>query len=439
MQFQVLGVNHHTADVAVRERLSLGPDQVADSLAIWARRFPGVPLVILSTCNRTEWYTGLPVDEESVTQYWAQAVGLDHWEERARSAIYRYGGEAAARHLFRVAAGLDSAVLGESEILGQVKQAWQMAQSTMALGGLNRLFAAAVRVGKRARHETGIGKNALSIGHAVVELAERVLGSLHSRQALIVGAGEMAALAGRHLKTAGIGGIAVVNRTPERAQALAGELAGRAFGLQALPKLLFQHDVVVTATASQVPLVTRAVVREAHGYGTGRRHRFWFDLGVPRNIEPGVEAQLEGLFLYDIDDVRGVVEANRRLRLREVEAVERILEEGLLALKEELGALEAGPLIRLLRQKAERIRQEEIDRAFAKLPTMTPEERAVWDQTTRLILNKFLNDAMVSLRQWGQDDSKHQYLEAVRELFRLSEGSSEAAMAGPLPLANSEG
>ncbi|MBX5467455.1 MAG: glutamyl-tRNA reductase [Firmicutes bacterium] len=438
MQFQVVGVSHHTAEVSLRERLSLGRDQVEAALAAWQAAFPDTPLVLVSTCNRTEWYTLAELDLEAIKAAWYSAAGIPPEPATAVDrALYHFRGEAAARHLFRVAAGLDSMVLGESEILGQVKEAWLLAQARMPLGPLNRLFGAAVRLGKRARHETGIGRNALSWGHALVELAERVLGPLRGRRALVVGAGQMAELAGRHLKAAGVGQITVVNRTPQRGARLAEALGGRTAAWEALPQELFAHEVVVAATAAPEPVITRSGLRPPRAGG----HRFWFDLGVPRNIEAGIETAVPGLFLYHLDDVQGVVEANRRQREREAERVEDMIDEALAALREELGAAEAGPVIRLLRQKAERIRQEELARAFAKLPDLTAEQRAVVDQATRLILNKFLNDAMVSMREWGGDGAKLPYLEAVRELFRLTEGlaGDTGRGAAPVPLPQAEG
>ncbi len=427
VKIQVVGVDYRNAPLAVRERLALGGDLMARAYQSWAD-IPGqTGVVVLSTCNRTETYFSGDVLLREVQEWWQKLAGLTH-AEMLPFLLFRQDGE-AVRHLMEVASGIDSMVLGETEILGQVKAAYLAAQQAGRAGNLHRLFQYALRVGKRARSETEIGRNALSFGHVVVELATKVFGTLKDRKALIVGAGETATLVGRHLSAQKMESILVVNRTRERGQRLAAEIGANWAGLDELAPSLRHADVIVSCTSSPTPLITREMVAQAL---KGRRHpfRFFFDMALPRDIDPEVAHLSQSIFLYDIDDVTAVVEANLNKRQRQIQKVKKmVLDEGR-AFMEEMDISRAGSVIQSLREKAESIRQEELDKALHRLPNLSEAERAIVSDTTRLILNKFLNDPMMSIRDWSRDDQKIRYLDAVRELFRLGDDKVEVAPDG---------
>jgi glutamyl-tRNA reductase len=428
MQIAVVGLNFRSAPVAVRERVALE----ADRLEAFYRAVGETPeltgAVALSTCNRTEIYWAGLADTDRVVALWAEAAGVG--PERFEEYLYWHRSQAAARHLFRVATGLDSMVLGETQILGQVKTAYQAAQRAGAAGGLHRLFLRALRVGKRAHAETGISQNALSVGYAAVELARKIFGEELARQrALVVGTGENGALVARHLRAAGVARMTVVNRTLARAEALARDLGADVVPFERLGEALAGSDVVVTSTGAPAAIVTREMVRAAV---KGRRGAplVLLDLAVPRDVAPGVEEVAPFVFRYDVDDLEAVVQHNRVRREREVQAVERIIEEEVAALTQEMDVSAVAPLIRSLREKAERLRQQELEYTFRRLPHLSERDRAVVDQAMRHLLNQLLNDPMVSIRGWAGRPEGAVYLAALRDLFRLKDLQEED---GPLP------
>lgn len=438
MKVQVVGINHTTAPVALRERVGFDSDalRLAYQSPPMSRDLRG--LTVLSTCNRTELYVAGSVQLSEILRWWERHAGIGS-EDLNGDYLYWYQEVDAVRHLFRVAAGLDSMILGETQILGQVKSAYLLAQASDQVGALHRVFHAALKVGKRARTETGIGQNALSMGHAVAELAGKVFGSLSDRAVLLVGAGEMAELAGRHLRDNGVGRMTIINRSEEHALSLAGELDAGVASYDALPRLIAESDIIVTTTRSPHPVVTEAMCRRALRSHRDRL-RFFFDLAVPRDIEPAVAQISSSIFVYNIDDVKAVVGKNRMQREKEAVKVDRIIGEEIDALKESLAAVEMGPVIRSLRQKAESIRTAELDRVFGKLPELTTGQRAVIEQATRLMVSRLLNDPMVSMRRWGSDETKRQWIEAVAELFQLAPDEAEGAvLAERLELAKPEG
>ncbi len=418
MQIQVVGLNHQTAPIEIRERVSLGTDQMARAYRDRRKNSAMSGVVIVSTCNRTELYVAGPATLAEILSWWESLVGVPRGD--FVDYLYWYTKAEAYSHLFRVAAGLDSMVLGETQILGQIKSSYQLADGYQAVGPLHRLFQYALRVGKRAHAETGISHNALSVGHAVVELAEKVFGDMGPLQALVIGAGETGSLVARHLAAAGIGKIEVASRTTEHAERLAQEVGGRGVGFDRLTAAMRQADVIVSATSAPYPVITLERAREAFK-GQTQRFRFVFDLAVPRDVDPEISKFGSGLFLYDVDDIDQIVEANHRQRQKEAIKVERIVQEECGAFEEELGATEVGPVIRSLREKAESIRQVELSKAMHRLSNLTSEERSVVEEATRIMMNKFLNDPMVSMRRWGNDGGKTVYIDAIRDLFRLRE------------------
>ncbi|POB09504.1 glutamyl-tRNA reductase [Sulfobacillus sp. hq2] len=425
MQIQVVGINHKTASLKIRARVGLTPELIADAYQRLGELHGNQGVVILSTCNRTEIYVAGNVSYAAMVKWWAKIVGVDQSE--FVDAVFWYADDRAFDHLFRVAAGLDSMVLGETQILGQVKAAYEVSQRYGAAKALHRLFRYTLTVGKRAHAETGISHNALSMGHAVVELARKVFEDIHKTHALVIGSGEMGTLVGRHLTSAGVGRLTLVNRTVAKAQELAEELGADYADMAALPQLLRGADIVVTATNASGFLLDETMVRTAIR-GNTQKLRFLFDLSVPRNIDPAIAKLGAGIFLYDVDDVEAVVQANLAQRQKEAVKVERIIQEEIRSLKEELAASEVGPVIRQLRSKADAIRTAELEKAMNRLPHLSAEEKAVVADTTRLILNKFLNDAMVTMRSWAAEGDKQNHIDAVRELFKLTESNEPSTV-----------
>ncbi len=422
-KIQVVGVNHRQAPLTVRERVAVGPELLERAY----QRHPPIRhqegLVIVSTCNRTEIYVAGDCTLGDVLSWWEQLVGVPRAE--FADVSFWYQDTEAVSHLMRVAAGLDSMVLGETEILGQVKDAYQTAQHFQTVGRLHRLFHDALRVGKRARSETDIGRNALSVGHAVVELSGKVFGSVKGRTALVIGAGNTAQLVARHLAAQDLSRLFIANRTRANALALVDELGAAYVALADLAAAIGRADIIVSCTSSAQVVISRAMALDALR-GHAHQLRFFFDLAVPRDIDPDIANLSRNIFLYDIDDVTRVVDVNLKKRQREVAKVERIIQEEVAQFQEQIGASQVGSVIRSLRQKAETIRVQELEKAMRRLPNLSDDERLVVDETTRLILNKFLNDAMVSMRSWGQDEQKRSYVDAVRELFRLTDLSADA-------------
>ncbi len=428
MQIQVVGINHKTASLKIRARVGLTPDLIAQAYQRVEELRDNQGVVILSTCNRTEIYVAGSVPYAAIVQWWGNIVGVDRGE--FSDAVFWYADDRALDHLFRVAAGLDSMVLGETQILGQVKAAYEVSQRYGTARALHRLFRSTLTVGKRAHAETGISQNALSMGHAVVELARKVFGDLHRTRAVVIGSGEMGTLVARHLMGSGVGNLTLVNRTVPKARELAEELGSDYAGMEQVPQLMRTADIVVTATNASEFLLTDQMVRTAIR-GQSQRLRFLFDLSVPRNMDPAIAKLGSGMFLYDVDDVEAVVQANLAHRQKEAGKVEKIIQEEILALKEELAASEVGPVIRQLRSKADAIRVAELEKAMNRLGNLSATEKAVVADTTRLILNKFLNDAMVTMRSWAAEGDKQDQIEAVRELFKLTESTEAPAVQVP--------
>ncbi|MDA8194106.1 MAG: glutamyl-tRNA reductase [Thermaerobacter sp.] len=421
MRFQVVGLNHTNSPLDIREKVSLPPDLLAEAYDDAHGLVHHQGLVIVSTCHRTEIYVAGAVPLGDVLAWWERVVGVDRGD--FSDYLYWYQDDQAVSHLLRVATGLDSMVLGETQILGQIKDAYQIAHGLGKAGRLHRIFDYALRTGKRAHSETGISHNALSMGHAVVELARNVFGDMHNLTALVMGTGDMGTLVARYLASAGLGRLLVTNRTRSKAVALAEKLGGQVIEFGSLEEALRQSDIIVSSTSARGLVLSYEMARSAWR-GQGQRLRFLFDMAVPRDIDPRIMSLGAGLFLYDVDDVKTIVRANLAQRQREVTKVERIIREEQDDLTEELGASRVGPVIQRLREKAELIRQTELDKALHRLPNLSEAERTVISETTRLILNKFLNDAMVSMRQWGGDDAKTSYIDAIRDLFQLEDGTT---------------
>ena len=359
MAFNILGINHRTAPVALREKVAFSEERLVGALRA-LRQARGISeVVILSTCNRTEVYWSGSATGAELSEWLDQhhGGGLD-----LAASLYVHQEQHAVTHAFSVASGLDSMVLGEAQILGQLKDAYRVAQEAGSTGpARNKLFQAAFSAAKRVRTETRIGANAVSLASATVSLARRVYSDLGAQTALMVGAGEMIALTARHLASAGVKRMVIANRSPERAQALAAEVKAHAVGLADLDAELAQADIVVSCTASPTPLITKSAAAAAVR-ARRRRPIFMVDLAVPRDIEPQV-ADLEDVYLFSIDDLQQVVNENRQQREVAANGARLVIDEEVARFLAESRAHDAGPAIRGLRTQADQIRQQTVEQA----------------------------------------------------------------------------
>jgi glutamyl-tRNA reductase len=408
----VVGLSHHTAPVDVRERLAL-PEAQQTRLLQAVAQAPSEAL-LLSTCNRVELYL---VDGGAQAAERARAALLEVAGQDLEPHLYLHLGEAALTHLFRVAASLDSMVVGEPQILGQVKDAFEEAQRLgAARGHLTRICAAAFRSAKRVRTETEVGRAASSMASAAVELAKHVFDGLHGKTVLLVGAGEMSELAGRHLVSAGASRVLVANRTSERAAELAQNLGGTAVPFEPLDQSLVAADVVVCSTASPKVIITR---EQVGAMLRPRRHRplLLIDLAVPRDVDPQVNT-LDGVYAYDVDDLQNVVDENAAARMAAAARGEVLVAEEVASYIRPRAVREQLPILAQLRARAEQIRRAELERALANLQTpLSPEQARVVEAMTSALVNKMLHQPTARLRavQPGETD----LADAAAELFGL--------------------
>lgn len=409
-----MGVSYRRAPLAVRERLAPADPEAA---AVLVSRHLGQG-VLLATCNRVEAYTVALSPQEGLERLRALFIAASgSLGEEIEPFLEVYTGEEVVRHLFRVAAGLDSLVLGEAEILGQVGSALRSAAGAgMAGQEMVHLFQHAVRVGRRARVETEVGHKAGSISSAALGLARQALGPLEGRQVLVLGAGEAARTSVRALVGAGISRVLVANRTASRAAELAAALGGQALVWQSIPEALASSDILVTAIAAPGPILTAQDLRTALQGREGRR-LVVLDIAVPRNVEPEA-AQVPAVVLYNLDGLQAAVEAGHTLRRREVRAVEAIIAKELVRFQTWWRAADALPTIREIHRRAEDLRQRELAKALQRLPSLAPADRAIVDALSRSVVRKLLHDPVASLKD-GAGDAAH--LAAVRRLFRLRE------------------
>ena len=419
MTLFVAGLNHKTASVDVRESLAVEEDKLRDVLRDVQLLGVATELVILSTCNRVEVYgvADAPgVARAAAFRELARFRGVD--ATAVEPVLYTHVDGDAVRHAFRVAASLDSMMLGEPQILGQVKDAFALAQTAQTVGpALHGLFSQTFAVAKRVRTETEIGRHAVSVSFAAVELARKIFTALAGRAVLLVGAGKMSELAARHLVEQGAFPIYVTNRTWARAQELARALSGTAVPFDDMLGAVGDVDIVITSATAPQPLLTRAGVA---GLMARRRGRplFFIDIAVPRNVESTVN-MLEDVYCYDIDDLRSVVDANLRERLREAQRAESMVEREVAKFLARLPDLEVVPTIVSLRERAEAIRVTELRRALARLPAASEETREAMESMSTAIVNKFLHTPITKLRESRRAGTSRSSMDLVQELFGL--------------------
>ena len=424
MHLFLLGVSHKTAPVDVRERLDFSSRNLGAAVEALATRPSAAESVVLSTCNRSEIYVASENPERAREDI---VTVLSHYHSLSPESftphLFSLDDEAAAKHLFRVAAGLDSLVVGEPQILGQVKDAFETAAGRRCTGPmLSKLFHWSFGVGKRVRTETALGEGAVSISFAAVALARKIFGRLEGRRVLVIGAGEISTLTAEHLRAQGVGEMVITSRTPAQAEALADAVSGRAEPWDDFASLLGTADVVVTATGSQRPILTRAQVEATTG-----RHRsgplFIIDLAVPRDVEASV-GDIEQVFLYNVDDLQSIVQENLSRRTREIAHAETIVAEELLKFATWQRSRGAVPTVVALRQRFDAIRRSELQRLDGKLAGLSPDARARVDEVTRLIVEKLLHEPTEQLKALPDEETQVAYTEAVNRLFRLRTGES---------------
>ena len=421
MAFLALGINHKTASVAVRERVAFTPEQLVEALQQLCRHTASQGAAILSTCNRSELY--LEQDQlsaEAVLVWLADYHQLSL--EDLRACAYIHQDESAVRHMMRVACGLDSMVLGEPQILGQMKSAYAVAREAGTVGPLlGRLFQATFSTAKQVRTDTAIGENPVSVAFAAVSLAKQIFSDLHRSQALLIGAGETITLVARHLYEQGVKRIVVANRTLERASLLAEQFGAHAVLLSEIPQELVNSDIVISSTASQLPILGKGAVERALKQ---RKHKpiFMVDIAVPRDIEPEV-GELDDVYLYSVDDLHDVIAENLKSRQGAAQAAEELVGVGTEDFMLRLRELAAVDVLRAYRQQAERLRDDELAKALRLLANGNSADE-VLALLARGLTNKLLHAPSVQLKKFSAS-GRVDALAVAQELFALDEGSTD--------------
>ncbi|MGB4593290.1 MAG: glutamyl-tRNA reductase [Coriobacteriia bacterium] len=424
MHLLLVGLSHKTAPIAMREKLTFPAGRQAEALSILTSDEIISEAVILSTCNRTEVYVvagDIEAGVDAVIGFLADYHDLDRHD--LMRYLYIVKGDAVIRHLFRVVASLDSMVIGEAQILGQVKEAYEHAFNAGATSrAFNRLFRQSFEVGKRVRTETEIGENAVSISYAAVELAKKVFESLEGRTILVLGAGKMSELTSKHLVCNGVHSVLVANRTYERAVELAEKFNGEPIPYESLYERMRDADIVISSTAATEYVVTKSEVAGVMR-GRGGRPLFLIDIAVPRDIDPAVN-DLSNVFVYDIDDLNGVVEANLEERMREARRAEVIIDEEIAEFARWRESLEVVPTVAAIRAKAEVIRQSEMEKALKRLGALSEKELQTIDALTCAIVNKMLHGPTARLKQAAEGTDGYVYVETARSLYGLDESEA---------------
>ncbi|MES9961823.1 MAG: glutamyl-tRNA reductase [Sedimenticola sp.] len=418
MPLLTLGLNHKTAPLDIRERITFGPDIIVAALRSLSER-PGVDeAAILSTCNRTEIYCALNQGgRQEICQWLSDFHGVE--PETVSPYLYDHDNQESVRHLLKVASGLDSMVLGEPQILGQVKSAFQTASDATTTGKLlGRLFQHTFSVAKQVRTDTAIGHSPVSVAFAAVSLARQIFSDLSDQTALLIGAGETIELAARHLHQHGIGRIIVANRTLERAHTLANQFNGYAIALTEIPSHLAEADIVISSTASPLPVLGKGTVESAL---KKRKHQpmFMVDIAVPRDIEAEV-GNLNDVYLYTVDDLQEVIDENLRSRQEAAEQAQEIIDFHTEEFMGWLRSLDAVGMIQDYRRQAEDMRNEALDRALKQLNNGKPAEE-VLQFLAHTITNKLLHTPSTQIRQAGFD-GHIELLEAANTLFQIKDG-----------------
>ena len=422
MKFRLIGVNHRTAPVEVRERFAIPEGRLSDALQCLCKQSGVSEGLIISTCNRVEFLAHAENGSEADLRGFIR----DYFEvepENVEKYLYEYRDDDAVRHVFRVASSLDSMIVGEPQILGQVKEAYTAARAVGAVNShLDALVTRAFAVAKRVRSETQIGTSAVSVASVAVELAKKIFGSLNGKTIYLVGAGKMSELAARHLLAHGAEQILVSNRTYEKASDMAEAFGGQAVPFEQLYDTVDKADIVISSTGAP-----HFIFRKEHGEAFLQRRKnrpmFLIDIAVPRDIDPEMN-KLDGIFVYDIDDLQQVATQHIADRKREADRAEAIVTDEVRRFQERLKTLSVVPTIVSLQEHMENIRQAEIERGRGRLGTISPEQEQAIDAITRGIINKVLHTPITTLKTAAKDPEASTLVEAIRRIFNLR-GSKE--------------
>ena len=419
MHIVIVGLSHKTAPVEIREKLAFAPTAMEQPLQQMLELTSVAEALIVSTCNRVELCAATKEPDTAIAEL--RRFLAEYHEvspEEINDNLYDYQGEGAIRHLFRVASSLDSMVLGEPQILGQIKTAYGYTAEFKTAGLiLNRFLHKAFSVAKRVRTETAIASNAVSVSFAAVELARKIFDRLDNKGVMIIGAGEMCELAARHFVSNGVSKVLVTNRTFDRAEKLAAEFEGKAIPFENFVDHLAEVDIVMTSTGAPNFILGKRQMEEVL---KRRKNRpmFLIDIAVPRDIDPKVN-KLDNAYLYDVDDLQGVVQANLKERQKEAGKAEAIIEQEIGQFHQWLANLEVKPTIIALRQKLEEIRRQELEKTFGNLKDLSTKQRKSIEAMAGAIINKILHQPTTLLKRTQNDTSGEDYVDAVRALFDL--------------------
>jgi glutamyl-tRNA reductase len=424
----LLGLNHTTAPLEVRERLAFSAPQQREAIERFGAQFARCEAVLLSTCNRVELYAARPVHErprgEEIVTFLASFHGVA--PQQIRSHFYEKAERAAVEHLFAVACSLDSMVLGETQILGQVREAYEISQQLGAAGAvLNPLFQRALAVGKQVMHETRLAEGRLSVASIAVDYARRIFEQFGDKTVLSIGAGKMSQLVLQQFAALKPKRLLVCNRDAEKAATLAQQFGGQAVSFDQLPQHLVAADIVLTGTSSPQPIITRAMFEQQILKARRYRPIFLIDIAVPRDVEPGV-GQLDHVYLYNLDDLQQVVSTSQTQRCGEADAARKIVADHVDAFVAWHRTRELGPAIDALYKRYHAVAQDELARTLNKLPNISDAERAHLEDLARRIVNKLLHDPVTTLRESeGMHTNAAQYLHALEKLFQLEQADSD--------------
>ena len=421
MTIHCIGVNHETAGVGIREKLSLAGQDRVEALHRLSEKQNVKEVMILSTCNRIEFYLAAEADKfcglSTILRFYRQYRDLNGYN--LDQSLYSLAGQAAVEHLFRVVSGMDSMVIGEPQITGQVKDAYRIASEEKVLGTLlNRLLHKSFTVSKRVRTETELASRAVSVSYVAVELAKKIFGDLDERKAMLAGAGEMAELAAKHLANHGVSRILVASRTLEHARELAASFQGSAITLEQMTPSLAEVDILICSTASPTYILGKEQIQTVM-QTRKQRPVFIIDISVPRNIDPEVN-QLENVYLYDMDDLQKVLAANLEERRKELKKAEMIVKEEVVSYFNWLNSLDLVPTITFLRKNAEEIRRKEVEKAFSLFGNgVNEKQKKAVEAMSQAIVNKILHTPIAQLKMAEKEGEGNDLVDAVRHLFAL--------------------
>ncbi|MFD9624933.1 glutamyl-tRNA reductase [Peribacillus muralis] len=448
MHILAVGINYKTAPVEIREKLSFNEAELAEAMKALKNKKSILENVIISTCNRTEIFA--VGDQLHTTRYYIKEF-LSEWfnidKEEFSKYLFIYEGDGAVEHLFSVTCGLNSMILGETQILGQVRSSYMLAQKEDTLGTVfNHLFKQSLTLAKKAHSETEINTNAVSVSYAAVELAKKIFGGLNGKNVLILGAGKMGELAIQNLHSNGAESITVINRTFQKAVDLAERFNGKAKQLQELQCALVEADILITSTGSKELLVTKEMMTFVNKLRKGRPI-FMVDIAVPRDLDPKL-AELENVFLYDIDDLEGIVQANIEERRKAAEKIEMMIESEIVDFNQWINLLGVVPVISSLREKSLSIQKETMESIERKLPHLSERDKKVLNKHTKSIINQMLKDPILYAKELADEPNAKEQLNNFVKIFHLEEliedhlvaddekewNGSKASMLNPVPV-----